>query len=358
MNINYKNKYLKYKNKYLYLKNNINGGSNKKEKIDKFCKGRDIDDVIKDRDKGEVKNKGYVYINGAFIDLNLNDIKDQKQPEHTLLQCNEDNKQKIRKYINFENKKKQDEKIKEETNKRILIKYMKNLLNEYHNSEQVLRPNDAKGIAGICLPKYSGNQECAADYLQSLLDKLDCNLFNHNCESAVKRFSTDSILKEPFSHKKYNDYNSIVKEICNYYELSGNYLIISPSMEPKKIGPKVSDKIILGDKIFNRIGYVIHKGNDIRAGHYISIIKKNNKWYKLDDSQSPEICDLDKKEFNGKHEQPYLVFYMKEGHKQYDDIKIRKEPIGLNNLGDTCFLNAVMQNLLNNGDFYNFIMNN
>ena len=76
--------------------------------------------------------------------------------------------------------------------------------------------------------------------------------------------------------------------MCNSSNLNGNYLIISPNIlryrEPKIIGPKVSDKITIGNKIFNRIGYVIHIGATIEEGHYISIIKKNNEWYEVSDS--------------------------------------------------------------------------
>lgn len=51
---------------------------------------------------------------------------------------------------------------------------------------------------------------------------------------------------------------------------------------------------------------IVHWGKSIQAGHYISIIKRNQKWYYCDDDEIKEI-----NENKILFENAYLLFYRK-----------------------------------------------
>ncbi len=54
---------------------------------------------------------------------------------------------------------------------------------------------------------------------------------------------------------------------------------------------------------------VIHCGKNIQAGHYVSIIKRKDKWYICDDD---EIEEINKNEILSKN--AYLLFYRLENN--------------------------------------------
>ena len=49
---------------------------------------------------------------------------------------------------------------------------------------------------------------------------------------------------------------------------------------------------------------VIHCGKNIQAGHYVSIIKRKEKWYMCDDDEVEEMSENDVETKNA-----YLLFY-------------------------------------------------
>jgi ubiquitin carboxyl-terminal hydrolase 22/27/51 len=49
---------------------------------------------------------------------------------------------------------------------------------------------------------------------------------------------------------------------------------------------------------------VIHCGKNIQAGHYVSIIKRKEKWYMCDDDEVEEMNENDVEAKNA-----YLLFY-------------------------------------------------
>ena len=70
---------------------------------------------------------------------------------------------------------------------------------------------------------------------------------------------------------------------------------------------------------YSLFGFIIHKRNNLKKGHYVSIVKREKKWYLCNDSKITEIkaylsneyiffdnIDIDETNRNG-----YLFFYRK-----------------------------------------------
>ena len=43
------------------------------------------------------------------------------------------------------------------------------------------------------------------------------------------------------------------------------------------------------DTKYSLFGFIIHKGNNLHKGHYVSIVKREKKWYLCNDSKITEI---------------------------------------------------------------------
>ena len=285
---------------------------------------------------------------------------------------------------------------------------IKKFLNQYHESNEITL--DTTKIADICIHnRLSGAQEDAQEFLTNLLDKLKLDNdeklgFRYETKTVsycikdgkkVKENSTSVFMNIFWFESKWlglrMNFNDAIESILEYPEeqLKGdnqlerckekgldsfisreydfkntNYLIISQKMFDKNqykitTNLKVSKEITIDSNVFKRFGYIIHIGDVTKkigdGGHYIAVIKKGDSWFELNDSTVKKI-DENALDNNPIYNKPYIVFYKRNTHNPPENTNMRKEPIGINNMGNTCFLNAVMQNLFNNVDFYNRIM--
>ena len=70
---------------------------------------------------------------------------------------------------------------------------------------------------------------------------------------------------------------------------------------------------------YSLFGFIIHKGNNLHKGHYISIVKRDKKWYLCNDSEitemkaslSNEYIFFDKIDMDETNRNGYLFFYRK-----------------------------------------------
>ena len=94
---------------------------------------------------------------------------------------------------------------------------------------------------------------------------------------------------------------------------------------------------------FQLIGTVNHVGEG-RAneketgGHYVAFVRKQDAWYLCND----ETIQQNDNYVNPMYGQPYLLFY-----KRSNISLDAREPLPLSNLGNSCYLNALMQNIIN-----------
>lgn len=85
-----------------------------------------------------------------------------------------------------------------------------------------------------------------------------------------------------------------------------------------------------GDVVYELSGIVIHTG-EVNAGHYYSIIKKNDKWYRFNDIEVSEVENYELEAFGSEsRKSAVLLFYQKEGFSmKYRDNELKFEhPIG------------------------------
>ena len=58
--------------------------------------------------------------------------------------------------------------------------------------------------------------------------------------------------------------------------------------------------------LYSLVGVLVHEGNTIQGGHYISYVKKYGQWYRTDDLRVTKVSP-----FEATHQQAYLLFYQK-----------------------------------------------
>lgn len=105
--------------------------------------------------------------------------------------------------------------------------------------------------------------------------------------------------------------------------------------------PTVDD----GVKPFQLIGSINHRGNSIKGGHYIAVVKKqtapyfNERWWVCDDNK---VYDVANSFPYFKDHEPYILFY-----KRSSIPLDKRKPLGIDNEGNSCYINALMQNIIN-----------
>jgi len=84
-------------------------------------------------------------------------------------------------------------------------------------------------------------------------------------------------------------------------------------------------------------GIVLHSGS-LKGGHYIALIRYNSGWYEVNDNSITKINNISNYSLSGFS--PYILLY------NTTDIYHTGPPFGLNNVGNTCYANSLIQLLL------------
>jgi len=93
------------------------------------------------------------------------------------------------------------------------------------------------------------------------------------------------------------------------------------------------------DQEFQLIGSINHQGETQNSGHYVAYVKKQTGWYLCND----HIISRPYKDYPYFEDyQPYILFY-KRSRIDLDNI----EPKGIKNEGNSCYINALLQNIIN-----------
>lgn len=121
--------------------------------------------------------------------------------------------------------------------------------------------------------------------------------------------------------------------------------------EPMKITNvpvDIEHELQLGGQQYDLIGLVKHNGQSIDRGHYIANVKRGDKWWSADDGQITVLSSGP----NGV--QPDDDVYMLLYHKREGETPAllpEASPEPLQNLGASCYANAVIQLLETTGNF-------
>lgn len=276
--------------------------------------------------------------------------------------------------------------------------FLKRFLNTYHNSRgPSINPKEIDLYIRYCFRNVGRQQDPdeafrkLGDHYQPLFDIFKLTTIEDNyCVLDSKELSFYSTTKEIESTikinkdilKKYTSLNDLFRNpyteirelracksgnllVTTSYQTSSNYLVFNPitynfesglekftnlNLNKRKNNFRFNDTIQLNGIKFEKIGYIIHLGRSVNSGHYIAIIKKNRTWYEANDRSIKEIDinRIDRKYF------PSLVFYKR---VDYSNNNVRDVPIGLHNRGNTCYFNALLQNLANISQLNDFYLN-
>jgi hypothetical protein len=93
---------------------------------------------------------------------------------------------------------------------------------------------------------------------------------------------------------------------------------------------------------YDLIGLVRHQGQSIDRGHYIADVKRGDIWWRADDAKITPL----RSEPNGVQSDVYMLLYRKAGVQGATGV-----PEPLENLGASCYANAVIQLLETTGTF-------
>jgi hypothetical protein len=97
----------------------------------------------------------------------------------------------------------------------------------------------------------------------------------------------------------------------------------------------INPEITLDGNIYNLIGYSKHQGGTIKSGHYVSIVKYQDKWYQISDNNIEELDRLNNQD------EPFILLYQRNDIITNNDMKEIK---GLmNKSGVNCYFNSSIQ---------------
>ena len=239
--------------------------------------------------------------------------------------------------------------LSEPTLKENATKYLKEIYKCY-NSKQMLE--DSEGLecikklreifikSRVSLREDINELEAQQDASEFIIKMIEILKF----EDIFKITETDTK-----SCIKPTDSGENVLKTIKYDVAKHNFIITnkifgadSKKIDKDKLKLKIQDKMVTSGKEFKLTGFIVHIGvNTISNGHYICYIKsRNDKWYEISDNDVNEksldfpITIID-------NHYPFVLFYSSKVPS------IEDTPKGIHNLGNTCYINSVLQNLFN-----------
>ena len=145
---------------------------------------------------------------------------------------------------------------------------------------------------------------------------------------------------------KYQFYDYVMIQLKIFND-NGSKRKLSEEQQKKIINnslqlPTVDD----GEQPFQLIGAINHLGPSITSGHYLAVVKKQTApnfsatWWVCDDNS---VYDVQRNSFPYfKDHEPYILFY------KLSSIPLdKRKPLGIDNQGNSCYINALMQNIIN-----------
>ncbi|MBK2026789.1 SET domain-containing protein-lysine N-methyltransferase, partial [Allofrancisella guangzhouensis] len=134
----------------------------------------------------------------------------------------------------------------------------------------------------IIPPKATDVEDGIKKYQQGVDVRLPCQLCIDNDNTHIKKKGYTLTLEE--KHKKDAKQSITIKDI-------GKYIFIQVTKYDNhglKIDSNcnIQENIKITDKQFSLIGYIVHIGNELLYGHYVSVIKKSNQYYLIDDTDT------------------------------------------------------------------------
>ena len=114
------------------------------------------------------------------------------------------------------------------------------------------------------------------------------------------------------------------------------------------IRPSNNDDLTLFEK-YDMFGCIVHIGTG-SGGHYVAYLKVGDKWFLFDDHFTRPINNFVVQLRNG-NIKPILFFYKNRNIKSTPDLQVPPN-IGLSNLGNTCYLNALLQVLVRIPEYF------
>lgn len=150
--------------------------------------------------------------------------------------------------------------------------------------------------------KQSSVSGCLKDYFSEEIMGIDAKYMCDDCKVATKAVIKKRIEKLPrhlIIHLKRFEYPSLNKDrsLISYKHT----LDVSKVVERAKGDDP-------NDYIYNLFGMIIHKGKEMDRGHYISVFKRDDRWYEFDDDKVYEIQGKE----HTKHvldKEIYMLFY-------------------------------------------------
>ena len=122
----------------------------------------------------------------------------------------------------------------------------------------------------------------------------------------------------------------------SYIPIFVNRLQADGTINRKQV--EMETTITVGNQVYHLVAAVVHQGND-NAGHYIAYRKHQNQWYRCSDTNvQRKTFDRIKKDMGGAS----LWLYRQASAPQLQSLA----PIPLPNIGNTCWLNSMLQLML------------
>ena len=267
----------------------------------------------------------------------------------------------------------------------------KKLFNQYKNKNLSLDKKNILNLKKKILPNQTLSENDASEVIVKLIDYIKDNydglkeilhienniIYKKNNININNQQQTDTILEltmndinqennideifnDPFTYtfpkstmNQYRNYSNVQK--IESVEWTSEYLIINTNYDSMSKNTFKNQFMKKKEQIMNllindKLICIIFKSGDINSGHYVNVIKKNNKYHLINDK------NIDKYDINNENIEKYqnnienlLEYLLNENFYPYVYLYKKTKPAsnidlkGITNHGNTCFLNAALQ---------------
>jgi len=245
-----------------------------------------------------------------------------------------------------------------------LLQYLPSLAKKFELKileEIKCQENETSKLSSDKYVEQKENDEYTIRIPSEILQSGDLNYMDSGNELQSSNNSIENLILNGFVEKKViserskncNKENNMEWNLTKYSKPSDFIFVQLQIFESKFIDKiltynklsKANIKIVLNESLniqgqdYELSGMIFHVGaNSADSGHYISKVKKGSQWYTIDDGE----VILEELSFSYLENAPYILFYKKNTDSSSDTI-----PTGITNFGNTCYINSLIQNLMN-----------